>query len=332
MSAPPAINQRNTTIASILGQTASSAYSTVGSYAATSYETYATGENGNYTLQVLFYLFMYAFIIFLVLVLVHFTITPVFKFTPGAAGLIGIPASTDDKVYWKDKKQPLSEDCVPKEADNLASYDFINNFSFSLDLYVRKIADTNANARVILYKTFRYGNDLSTPIASPLTAGPASTDVLERYMSSRSSMYMYLTDTNDLGVTFFCSSADGTGTPYSIKQIANIPFYTPFRITCVVENKTFTVYLNGKQTFQRIVPSAITLNSSFTPPAGVSNTNQRFYAPPAWADSPTKTIFLQNFHIWPRAITYAEVQQAQPALARKEDFGMSKEAGSTSCS
>jgi hypothetical protein len=269
---------------------------------------------------------MYAFLLFLILVLVHFTITPVFKFTPGAAGIIGIPASTDDKVYWNTKSQPPSEDRVPKEEDSsIVSADFTNNFSFSVDLYVRKIADTNANARVILYKTFRYGNDLSTPIPSPLTASPESTEVLETYMSSRSSMYMYLTDTNDLGVTFFCSSS---GTPYSIKQIANIPFYTPFRVTCVVENKTFTVYLNGKQTFQRSTPSPITLNSSHS----LITANQRFYAPPAWADSPTKTIFLQNFHVWPRAITYAEVQKAQPALARAQDFGMGPEAGVTSCS
>jgi len=325
MSVPPVTNQRNTTIASILGQTASSAYSTAGSYAASSYETYATGENGNYTLQVLFYLFMYAFILFLILVLVHFAITPVFKFTPGAKGLIGVPASADDKVYWKDKKQPLSEDRVPLESDSIVSYDFINKFSFSVDLYVRKIAETNANARVILYKTHRYGNDLTTPSNSPLVAGPSPTDALETYMKGKSSMYMYLTDTNDLGVTFFCG---GEGKPYSIKQITNIPFYTPFRVTCVVEDKTFTVYINGKQTFQRIVPSAITLNSF----GGLISVNQRFYAPPAWADSPTKTIFLQNFHIWPRAITYAEVQQAQPALALTQDFGMGAESGTTSCS
>jgi hypothetical protein len=57
MSGPP-VNMRNATIASILGQGASSAYSTASTAvsSATSYATsYGTSENGNYTLQVMFY-------------------------------------------------------------------------------------------------------------------------------------------------------------------------------------------------------------------------------------------------------------------------------------
>jgi len=322
MSVPP-VNMRNATIASILGQGASSAYSTASSAvtSATSYATsYATSENGNYTLQVLFYVFLYTFLLFLVLVLVHFTIRPVFKFTPGSAGLIRVAAPTDDKVYWNAKAQPPPADRVPKEGDSLDSYDFTNNFSFSVDLYVRKMTDTAPNKRIILYKTYKYETG-SEPAG--LSAGPAATDVRETFMQSKCSMYMYLSDTNNLGLTFF---AGPTGTAYSIKEIDNIPFYTPFRVTVVVEDKTFTMYINAKQTFQRIVPSTLSLNSLDSLPTR----NQRFYAPPSWANS--QTVFLQNFHLWPRAITYPEVQQAQPALARKEDFGpMAAEAGPQGC-
>ena len=327
MSVPP-VNMRNTTIASILGQGASSAYSSTTSAvsSATSYATsYATSENGNYTLQVLFYVFLYTFFLFLILVLVHFTIKPVFKFTPGSAGLIRVAVPTDDKVYWNSKVQPPPADRVPKEGDSLASYDFTNNFSFSVDLYVRKMTDTAPNKRIILYKTYMYGSDLSAPIAGPtgLSAGPGAADGRETFMQSKCSMYMYLSDTNNLGLTFF---AGASGTPYNIKEIDNIPFYTPFRVTVVVEDKTFTMYINAKQTFQRVVPSTISLNTSIS----LTTTSQRFYAPPSWANS--QTVFLQNFHVWPRAISYPEVQQAQPALARKEDFGpMAAEAGPQGC-
>jgi len=327
MSVPP-VNMRNTTIASILGQGASSAYSSTTSAvsSATSYATsYATSENGNYTLQVLFYVFLYTFFLFLILVLVHFTIKPVFKFTPGSAGLIRVAVPTDDKVYWNSKVQPPAEDRVPKQGDSLESYDFTNNFSFSVDLYVRRMTDTEPNKRVILYKTYMYGSDLSAPIAGPtgLSAGPGAADGRETFMQSKCSMYMYLSDTNNLGLTFFAGSS---GTAYSIKEIDNIPFYTPFRVTVVVEDKTFTMYINAKQTFQRLVPSTLNLNSL----AGLPTANQRFYAPPSWANS--QTVFLQNFHVWPRAISYPEVQQAQPALARKEDFGpMGAEPGAQGC-
>jgi NADH:ubiquinone oxidoreductase subunit 3 (subunit A) len=325
MSVPP-VNTRNATIASILGQGASSAYSTASS--ATSYATsyassYATSENGNYTLQVLFYVFLYAFLLFLILVLVHFTIRPVFKFTPGSAGLIRVTAPTDDKVYWNAKAQPPPADRVPKEGDSLDAYDFNNNFSFSVDLYVRKMTDTAPNKRIILYKTYKYEAGSAPAEPAGLSAGPTTEDVRETFMQSKCSMYMYLSDTNNLGLTFF---AGPTGTAYSIKEIDNIPFYTPFRVTVVVEDKTFTMYINAKQTFQRIIPSTLSLNSL----AGLATANQRFYAPPSWANS--QTVFLQNFHIWPRAITYPEVQQAQPALARKEDFGpMAAESGPESC-
>jgi hypothetical protein len=322
MSVPP-VNMRNATIASILGQGASSAYSTASSAvsSATSYaSSYATSENGNYTLKVMFYVFLYTFLLFLVLVLVHFTIRPVFKFTPGSAGLIRVATPTDDKVYWNAKVQPPAQDRVPKEGDSLASYDFTNNFSFSVDLYVRKMTDTEPNKRIILYKTYKY-EAASEPAG--LSAGPSAADGRETFMQSKCSMYMYLSETNNLGLTFF---AGASGTPYNIKEIDNIPFYTPFRVTVVVEDKTFTMFINAKQTFQRVVPSTLSLNSVGLLPTA----NQRFYAPPSWANF--QTVFLQNFHVWPRAISYPEVQQAQPALARKEDFGpMAAESGPEGC-
>lgn len=333
-------NTRESTIASILGS--ASSYSTqAASYGTQVAASYATPENGSYLLNVLFYLFMYLFIIFIVMLIVHFSITPVFRFTPGSKGYIGLPSSTDDKVYWNDKKQPLSDQVgrVPKVEDDLASYPFITDFSFSVDLFVRRITDAEkSNTRVILYKTFEYGNDLTTKIQANGLLGssageqnevyafpsPTRDVALEEYMKSRCSMYMYLSDTNNLGVTFF-SSQSGTVMPYSIKEIKNIPLYTPFRVTVVCQGRTFTVYVNGKQAFQRMIPTAIALNSE------VPTTNQRFYASPEWAKEPTQTIFLQNLHVWPRAITYTEVTNAQPALALASDFEMKPEVGTDKC-
>lgn len=338
MSAVPQTNLRESTIASILGSIGPQA-AAYGTQAASYASSYATPENGSYALNVLFYLFMYLFILFIVMLIVHFSITPVFKFTPGAKGYIGLPSTTDDRVYWNDKKQPLSDQAsrVPKVSDDLASYPFVTDFSFSVDLFVRRITDAEkSNRRVILYKTFEYGNDLETKkqvtgsdgtgAAGEVYALPApqTDEALEDYMKTRCSMYMYLSDTNNLGVTFF-SSRNGTAVPYSIKEIKNIPLYTPFRVTVVSQGRTFTVYVNGKQAFQRMIPTAITLNSA------VPTTNQRFYASPEWAKEPTQTFFLQNLHVWPRAITYTEVTNAQPALALASDFEMKPEVGTDKC-
>ena len=102
----------------------------------------------------------------------------------------------------------------------------------------------------------------------------------------------------------------------------------PFRVTVVVEEKLFTVYLNGKQTFQRVVSEGIRLNSV----NGMKTDSQRFYAPPNWAEQPKKTIYIQNLILWPRAISYSEVVSASPALATKDSFGVGTDMQGASCS
>ena len=250
---------------------------------------------------------------------------PVFKFTQGSKGIISIPSSTDDMVYWNSKKQPPTEDAVPKSGDDLISYPFRNNFSFSIDLYVRRISDTNSGYRIILFKTNEYGPGIGNAPGSsgPNLSEPTASDLLT-HMKDKCSMVLYLTETNNLALTFFSGI---TGTYYSTKEIKNIPLYTPFRVTVTVGKKTFTIYINGKQAFQQVVPSEITLNTN-----GLRDSSQRFYSSPQFSNSPNKTVFVQNFHIWPREITLNEVQQAYPALARKEDFGMGNQVGTDSCS
>jgi hypothetical protein len=190
------------------------------------------------------------------------------------------------------------------------------------------MTDTTATSRVILYKTFKNGSQITpappAAVADPMATAPTTGQDLAEYMSTKASMYMYLTQTNDLVVTFFSGA---NGTPFSTREIKNIPLYSPFRITVVVEEKTFTVYINAQQAFQRTVPLILTLNTK----GSMASDSQRFFPPPSWADAPTKTVFLQNFHLWPRAISYPEVQKAQPALALTADFNMPAESGTSSC-
>ena len=278
--------------------------------------------SGNFFLNVLFYFFMYSFIIFLVAVFVHFTITPVFIFVPGHLGYITIPGNTDNNVYWNNKKQPLPSSRAPLDTppstdpsvidttDRLYGQDFTKNFSFSIDLYLRKFIDSTPFERLILYKSNK-------------TIAPTGTEDFITYMKANSSMILYLTETNDIVLSFFSGSAP---TVYSCPYIKNIPMNEPFRISVIVESKLFTIYLNGKLVFQRILPSELTVNTSYTNPNG----SQYFSSSP----KKLKSIFLQNFNLWPRVITYNELMQSQPALALASEFNLPKETPSTgsSCS
>ena len=286
----------------------------------------ATSEAaGNYYLQVLFYFLLYGFVVFLVAILIHFTITPIFRFIPGGKGIVPVPGTSDSIVYWNLSAQPVPEAQVPVIGDSLSNYHFENQFSFSIDLFIRKLTDTTNSKRVILYKTYAYGPSQSNPVNAPSSQTPSLTDPgtteLLTYMQERVSMVLYLTSENDIILTFFSGM---TGINYSCSPIKNIPMYTPFRIGAIVNKNMFTVYLNGKQTFQRVLPTMLTNNSSNS----LHTSIQKFYASPLWTSLPIQTIFVQNFILWPRAVSYDELQYAQPALAREADFKMPPEPGS----
>jgi hypothetical protein len=303
---------------------ASSAVSSAASQGKNYAVSYATPENGSYLLNVLFYLVLYLFILFLILLLIHFSIHPVFKFTPGSKGYIGVPALYDNQVYVDPLKSfdalgALQKNMpLPLPKDKIAEYKFVSGFSFSVDMYIRKITDDEAFAkRVIMYKAAVDSSGNTIPID---TLQVKTTLDMQNKMGENSAMYMYLNETNDLGFTVFSGT---TTTPYSTREIKNIPLYKPFRVTVVVSKKSFTMYINAQQAFQRVVTSDIVL------PLGQGENPQRFHFP-FWQGS-DKNITLRNFILWPRAITYNEVKTAQPALALESEFEIADETNTDKC-
>lgn len=322
-------NAQESAIQKILKQGAAIASSTaiVASNAASSVvsksTSLATPESGNYLLKLIFYFLLFALAIFVVLLLVHYTYKPIFQFIPGGKGFIPIPGISDDQVYWNTKKQPIPESRAPLLTDvDLASYPFINNFSFSIDIYLRNLIKTTSTNRLILYKTYRYGTDVS--IRNGISTPPSNTQNMLQYYASKTSMILYLDESNNLILTFFSGP---TASQISSKPIQNVPIGQPFRISCVVEDKTITLYLNGKQVSQIVNSSPISLNTSNS----IASNTQHFYSAPSWTNLPSKSIYVQNLHIWPRTLTYPEVVNASPALARKEDFDLPKEELNQQC-
>jgi hypothetical protein len=275
---------------------------------------FTSGGGGSYVLQVLYYLVLYALVIFLILVVVHYTTYPIFSFKPGDKGLLSVSSGQgqeDGKVYWNGRTQPGPSALAPSdEKDPLLNSGFVNRFTFSIDLLIRRVTETDSRKRLILMKV---GVPATTPgqPATPFTVPDPGTTDLAQHMSSKASMIMYLTQTNDLVVSFFSGP---NSIVYSCPPIKNVPLNTPFRISVVVEEKLFTVYMNTKQVFQRVMPTVLALNGAN--PA----TDQRFSTAPAWADAPTKSVFVQNLHLWNRPLRYSEIVAVTPALATIEDF------------
>jgi hypothetical protein len=315
------INQRNAAIASFLkgvgntgtslAKTSFNTVSTTGSYVSSYASDTFSSEGGSYILRILFFLFLYLFIAFIILLVVHNTIYPIFIIKPGDKGLIRIPGYDDGVTYLTKREVPPTNLYYPKPNDKFAMYKFLNNFTISVDIYARKLPSTNAFTRVILFKAPATALNIPPPPIPP-EGTLMSIDRFLDHMANYTSMIMYLTDTNDLSVTLF----SGDGKPYSIPYIKNIPLYTPFRVTVTVDNNMFIVYLNARQVYQRIIPGGISNNFR------VSGAEQKFFIAPDWANLPTQTVFLHNLHIWDRTLLFSEVAQALPALANEADFAL----------
>jgi hypothetical protein len=293
------------------------------------------GSGASFYLSVLFNFLMYVLILFIVLLVIHFTYRPIFSFLPSDKGFLPIPGFGDNRVYWNSKTQPPPEDPAPKNGvkDPLLTYAFKDNFSLSVDVLIKQLPSSNQKNRVILYKAPYYGEDVLsgvqagtltsggvqtktiTTTASPFTQDPG-TDLVQ-YFTGKASMIMYLNETNDLIVLFYSTAANK---PFASRPIKNIPLNTPFRIGVVVENKFFSVYLNGKFVFQRFVPDGFSLMGG----------NSRFYTPPTWGTT-TKSVYVQNLILWQRAINSVEVREASPALALRPDFDAGEDPDSGIC-
>lgn len=272
--------------------------------------TASSGFTGSFLLSTIFYFLMYVFILFIILLLIHFTYRPIFKFLPSDKGIIGIPGLDDKKVYWNSKTQPASGDIVPKAGmgDNLDLQAFVDNFTVSIDVLVKRLPESQEKNRVILVKA---------PQTASFSSDPGN-NIID-YFNGKASMVIYLDTTNNLNVVFYSGTPMS---PFAIRPIQNIPLNTPFRVTVVAEKKFFSVYLNGKYVFQRNVTGGFT----------TTGTNQKFHVPPQWNSSgSTKSIYVQNLILWPRSIQSVEVREASPALALRPDFDAGDDPDSGYC-
>jgi hypothetical protein len=263
-------------------------------------------SSGGYGLQFLFFLFLYGFILFLLLILIHYTIRPMFQFVPGGKGIIPISTSYDYNKYWTTGEQPTATDIAPKNdtGDTLRSAKFHNKYSASVDIFIE-----NPSSRTGLDRLIFYTASTASAAFNPTTfAFNNSKTIPQNMVDSAPSVCMvcYLAEkTNDLVVTYILKNGAETLQQSSL-PIQNIPLYTPFRLTIVYNTNIFTVYLNGVQVSQTSV-------GGLTPRTSDS---QIFYA----NTRSTKCAYVQTLLLWDRPITYNELAALPVALTAKAKF------------
>lgn len=227
-------------------------------------------------------------VIFVLLVVIHYGITPVFTFADGDSGSLPAANTTDGQLVWK--KGPVAPD-ISANVVRILPY----GFTIQQDIFIQSETLLSNRSRVFLYRSM-----------SPVV--PSSTGSQENLIATYpdSNLLMFLSpNTNDLIVEAITQSSTTDTYVEAAPTILNIPIGEVFRLTVVFLPQMMEVYVNGK------------LNSSkvfqYTP----KNTVANFYGPP---EAYRQSVRTMNFKYWDRPLSPGEIRKSSPPPPTKELF------------
>lgn len=242
---------------------------------------------------VLGYGFAILLVILVILLLVNYTITPIFRMFPGGKGIIPVPGGDDGgKVYWKPgKKTPaVLED---KDTNVAGIYE---NWSFTLDFMIKNpmTGVTGNNPRLLFH---RGGRIIPQTSSAPATRNGTILSILDGYNVA----IALLPNTTDMVVSVLNADRNMENV-----ILPNVPVQTPFRVGVIIMDTTMEVYINGALARTRTMAAPPMPNAgNFTPPQG--------------ADAELAKV--GNLHLWPSQITPSQIRYASPSLmtVKKKD-------------
>ena len=197
------------------------------------YSTYEnTGVNPG-IVQYLFYFVALVIVLLFILILVHYTIRPIFKLRAGSKGFISLPGSDDSKQFWIDINKPLTP---ISEADSGLDSQY-DDWSMMLDIQVDNPTANTGRPRVL----FTRGQLTPSP---PTTINENDTIMA---LNPVFNTIIYLDKlTNDLYITVQTVSQDDISV-YSLESaiIPNIPVGKSIRLGLMIGSHVLEVYVNG---------------------------------------------------------------------------------------
>jgi hypothetical protein len=233
----------------------------------------------------LFYLSITAFVIFLLLIIVHYTYTPIFSFSAGDGGYIKLASGVaDSQIAWED--EPPGSTLITKFTNILPC-----GFTVSVDVFIDKDLSLSNMERMILYRGKR-------------TVVPDKTKTLQANYSESNLLIYLQNDTNDLVVSAITSDATGTFVE-SAPTVLNVPIRKPFRVTAVYLPNLLEVYMNG-----RFVVSLVLKGKPL-------QTATQFLPPP---EQFQQTVKILDVSYWARPLLAREIVAAPPPLPDASKF------------
>ena len=240
----------------------------------------------------LFYLSIISFFIFMILIVVHYTITPVFKFdSSGTSAPIDVSAGiTDGQLSWS--SGPAPPDSPPSPGfKNLLNSDY----TLSFDVFISTDFSTVSSPHVVLYRS-------TAP--KDLTANIKVDNIPTIFTDSNIIVYIDSMK-NDLNIITQTTTTNGSVVPEPLPPIVNVPVGTPFRVGIIFTSNYLEVYINGKLEATRILRGTLigSLGTFYSPPSRVSSSVQ-----------------IANIQYWARILTPSDLRAIGPVLPAPSFF------------
>ena len=233
----------------------------------------------------LFYLCISAFVIFLLLVLVHYTYTPIFSFSSGDGGVVPIGSGVSDAQLIWEEEPPGS--ALISELEKVLPC----GFTLSLDIFIDKDLAVSNTERMILYRGKK-------------AVVPNSAKTLQaNYPDSNLLIYLQ-NDTNDLVVSAVTFDAGGEYIE-SAPTVLNVPIRQPFRLSTIYLPNLLEVYMNGRFVGSRVLKGK------------PKQTSTQFLPPP---EQFQQTVKILNLSYWSRPLLAREIASAPPPFPVAADF------------
>lgn len=267
---------------------------TTATTANTSYVSYNTANVGSSILRIATYVGGIIVVALIIFIFIHFFITPIFSFHPGAPGIIVIPGFDDGKLYWeKGNAGQIVNTLTPIEPQ-------CHSYSMIVDMFIQNPFQFSTYPRILFSRGASERNN------------PPKGNTIIGVVPNYNLVIALLPDTTDLIV----SVLDATNNSENV-ILSNIPTQEPFRLGIIIMEKALEVYMNGKLIKTRAFDAP--------PKSVVGDINIA-------SNVESNIAKMRNLKIWNRVLTTSEIRNATPSMSTAKDFDASTiPTTSTSC-
>jgi len=227
-----------------------------------------------------FYTSVFILVIFLLLVTIHFTVTPIFSFTVGN-GIITIPTTQDYQTAFT---------AAVATVDVAAN--FINplscGFTLMFDIFLQGDFKTTTAPRVLTYRNL---SPQDTPRDNP--SFTPKIDLLTWFPDTNFIVWIDPT-LNDLYAAVITQAPSESPVVVMSKPVKNVPIRQPFRATFTLTPNFMEIYINGRLE-QTVSITGVVLQCELP-----------FFSPIKVCD---QSIFIANMFYWGRILSAAEIRR-----------------------